>query len=84
MPDESFEQEIAKLQAHNRDLAAHLEALDRKFEADARRDAYYFHLVKEKERMEREIAAREGRPHQDDDDPDGTTHPEPPEDDETA
>ena len=57
--DESFEQDIPKLQATNRELAAHLENLRLKRQAEMSRAAYYFHLVEDKERMEREIAALE-------------------------
>jgi hypothetical protein len=57
--NESGDQEIAKLQATNRELAAHLENLRLKRQADQSRAAYHSHLVESNERMEREIAALE-------------------------
>jgi hypothetical protein len=78
MDDESFEHEIAKLQATNRELAAHRDKLRGKFEADQNRAAYHARLVENNKRMKREIAELEGRPYRDEDDPE-TDYPDPPE-----
>lgn len=60
------DEELEKAQARNRELTAHLESLQRKFEADAHRDAYYSQLIEDNERLEREIARLEQRSHDDD------------------
>jgi uncharacterized protein (DUF3084 family) len=66
---ESFDDEIAKAAARNCELAAHHRELAAKQEAIERRVAYYQHLVQQNKRLEREIAAMEGRPYYDEDDP---------------
>lgn len=79
MSDELFDQEIAKVQARNRELASYLDTLASQAEADNRRAAYLSHLYDENERLEREIAALEGRPNHDEADPYSTeAPPEPP------
>jgi len=77
MNDDSLEQEIAKAQARNRELAAHRDKLRAKFESDQRRAARLSHVYEQQRSLEREIAALEGRPYRDEDEP-GEGYPGPP------
>ncbi|MDB6065823.1 MAG: hypothetical protein JWR26_2031 [Pedosphaera sp.] len=65
MNDESFEQEIAKLDAEVGQLTVKHDKLRRKYEAEQVQMARYSRLVDRKERLEREIAAMEGRRNED-------------------
>jgi hypothetical protein len=76
--NEPSDDEIQNLAARNRELAARLENLQLKRAAEERTNAYYFHLIEDNERMEREIARLEGRPYRDSDD-DGADYRDPPE-----
>jgi cell division protein FtsB len=82
--DESFEKEIAELQAEVDDLRAHLEMLRSKAKPEPSKvtpeqDARYSRIADEKKSLKRQIAAMEGRPYHDEDDPESTYYGEPPE-----
>jgi chromosome segregation ATPase len=75
MADESFEDEIAKVEARNRELTAHRDKLRAKLQGDRSRDARISRAHDRQRELEREIAQMEGRPYHDEDDP----YAEPPE-----
>jgi hypothetical protein len=60
---EFFEAEIRDLEASNRQLAVKRDRLLKEAQAQKRIDARYFYLHDQKECLEREIAALEGRPY---------------------
>lgn len=77
LPGSPLDEEIAKEQARSRELAPRHRELSEKIQAQESRAAYYQHLVQKNNRMEREIAAMEGRPYYDPDDP-YAERPDPP------
>ena len=78
IPD-SMDQEIAQAQARNRELANQRNKLANQFQSTQRRVAYLSHLYDRQRLLEKEIAALEGRPYHDDQDP-YQEPPQPPDD----
>jgi hypothetical protein len=63
MDNESFGQEIAKLNMEVGELETRHDELRRKYEVEQVQMARYSHLIEKKERLEREIAAMENPGH---------------------
>jgi hypothetical protein len=76
--DELFEAEIQKREARVHELALKYNELRRKYEADQVQMARLSHLIEEEERLERDIAAMEGRPYDGDEEQCYREPPDPP------
>jgi hypothetical protein len=77
--DGSLDDEIAKAQARNRELAAYRDALRDKNKLQNQRSAYLSDLYEQQRRLEREIAGLEGRPYRSEEESEWEDPPEPPE-----